>query len=117
VVGQAAGAVVPWSPLQAVQVKLAVEHAGAAAVVQSAPVAHAPHVPADGPVVMQNGVAAGHGADASLSWLPLHPPHLFVATLQSWPVPQSESATHPPHRFIPTRAAVHTPPPYSEVPP
>ena len=97
--------------------KVAVEHAGAAAVMQLAPVAHSPQVPADGPLVMQTGVAAGQGAEASLSWFPLHPPHLFVVVLQTWGAVQSESATQPPHWFIARRAAVHTPPPNSDVPP
>ena len=145
VVGQIAVAVVPLSPLQGAQVLVADEQAGSAGVLQSAPVTHAPHVPAARPVVTHVASdALRQGAVAVLPKSPLHAthvsfapivehaevtpvqlpcsvalqgPHVFFAVSQTAPMPQSASRTHPPHWLAPTTAGVHGPPPYASPPP
>ena len=125
-VGQAAVAVVPMSPLHATQVNVVLEQAGAAGALQSLPVRHVPQVPAPGPLVTQRGRAAvRQGAVAvELPKLPLHAvqtsvgpvvlhaevtpvqppcsvtlhgPQRFVRPSQTLDVGQSTSSTHPPH--------------------
>jgi len=92
--------------LQATHEKLTVEHAGAAAVVQSVPVRHDPQVPAAAPVVMQCGeLAPRHGALAvAFPKLPLHATHTGAEVPASFDVAEHADVV-PVH--TPCSVAVH----------
>jgi hypothetical protein len=103
--GHVAVAVVPMSPLHAAHVYVVVEQAGAAAVVQSVPVRHDPHVPVAAPLVTQCGrAAARQGAFAVM--LPKSPLHAAQANVPPASLATAEQADVVPVQ-LPCSVALH----------